>query len=196
MMVDAGASLTPVTVTSTVAVDVPPSLSLIVYVTDVVRVSPTARSSNAVPGSKLIAPPVPMVNAPPLVPVTAVPTLPATPLTADTTSVSPSGSVSSVRTLPVVIEFSAVLKLLATAVGPGLVTVHVNVCEVVAPDGSVAVTVTVYGPEALADGSITPVMTPVTESMLNPAGRPVDVKANTSVASGSLKLPLTSSDTT
>ncbi|MNL49129.1 hypothetical protein D3C87_1720380 [compost metagenome] len=43
---------------------------------------------------------------------------------------------------------SSVVPLSLTAVGAGLVTSHLNSCEVEAPDGSVAVTVTEYTPLA------------------------------------------------
>ncbi len=137
-----------------------------------------------------------IVNAPPLEPVTLAPTFPATPLTSATVSVSPSGSVSLLITLPVVVDPAATVPVSATAVGAGLMTFQTNVCDVVTPDGSVAVMTTVYGPETLADGSIVPVMTPVFGSMLKPGGRvPPSPKLSTSLPSGSLKLPLTSSVT-
>ena len=74
---------------------------------------------------------------------------------------SPSGSLSFVRTLPVVEPFSEALPVSAVADGPGFVTFQVNVCDVVAPYGSVAVIVTEYGPVTLAELSIVPLMTPV-----------------------------------
>ncbi len=151
------------------------------------------------PGLNVIAPVEPTVNVPPLEPVTLAPTLPATPLTALTVSVSPSGSLSTVpcvSTLPLAVAFSVVVKLSSTAVGAGLATFQVKICEVVAPHGSVAVIVTVYGPPMLAEGSIVPVMTPVAGSMLSPGGSvPPSLKVSTSLASPSVKLPLTSSVT-
>ena len=139
------------------------------------------------------------MNEPPLEPVTLVPTFPATPLTALTASVSPSGSVSSapsVRTLPVAVAFSVVEPLSSVAVGAGLATFQVKVCEVAAPLGSVPVIVTEYGPVTLALAAIVPVMTPVVGWMLSPGGSPADVNVNVSLPSGSLKLAETSSVTT
>jgi len=60
-----------------------------------------------------------------------------------------------------------------TATGSGLLTPSVKVVETDKLPGSFAVTVTVYGPDPLAALSIVPEITPVTGSMLNPAGRPV-----------------------
>ena len=87
------------------------------------------------------------VKVPPPEPATAVPTLAALPFTCETVSVSPSGSVSLASTpfcaLTFSVTSSSVLPVSFTAVGAGLVTSHSNACEVLAPAGSVAVTVTV-----------------------------------------------------
>ncbi len=111
-------------------------------------------------------------------------------------SASPSGSVSApapvVRTLPPVEAFSVMAALSLFATGAGFVTFQVNVCEVCAPDGSVAVIVTVYGPPTEALGSMVPVMRPVFGSMLSPGGNvPPSLKTRTSLPSGSLKFPET-----
>ncbi len=79
------------------------------------------------PGLNVIAPVEPTVNVPPLEPVTLAPTLPATPLTALTVSVSPSGSVSLVITLPDAVAFSVVefvLALSSLAFGYGQGSAH------------------------------------------------------------------------
>ncbi|CAB3930915.1 hypothetical protein LMG6000_01888 [Achromobacter insolitus] len=87
------------------------------------------------------------VNVPPLEPAVAVPTLPLAPLTSETVSLSPSGSTSLARTpfwaSTLSVVSSSVVPLSSAAVGAGLVTSQLNSWEVVAPDGSVAVTVTV-----------------------------------------------------
>ena len=87
------------------------------------------------------------MNVPPLLPVIAEPTLPVAPLTCETVSLSPSGSVSLASTpfwaLTLREVFSSVAPVSLAAVGAGLLTSQLNSCEVVAPDGSVAVTVTV-----------------------------------------------------
>ena len=136
------------------------------------------------------------VNEPPLEPTTLAPTLPATPLTAPTVSVSPSGSVSLVITLPDAVAFSVVEFVLALAVGAGFVTVQTKVCAVAAPFGSVPVIVTLYGPPTLALAAIVPVMTPVVGWMLKPGGRLLALKVNVSLPSASAKLLLTSRVTT
>ncbi|CAB3881471.1 hypothetical protein LMG26684_03603 [Achromobacter mucicolens] len=129
---------------------------------------------------KLYEPSAFSVKVPPLEPVTAVPTLAALPLTCETVSVSPSGSVSLASTPFWAVTLSdvssSVVPLSLTAVGAGLVTSHLNSCEVEAPDGSVAVTTTEYTPLAPpceAEWSIVPVMMPVFGSMVRPGGRPV-----------------------
>jgi len=68
--------------------------------------------------------------------------LPATPLTAETVSVSPSASLSFDSTSPLPDAFSVTPSVSFTASGAGFDTFHVNVCCVVAPEASVAVTVT------------------------------------------------------
>ena len=187
----------PVTVTVTVAVSVPPWPSDTRYVTVVERVSPAARSSNAVPGSNDSAPVEEIVKLPPAEPATALPTLPATPLTSVTVSVSPSGSVSvppPVMTLPLTVAFSVVPNASSAAVGAGLETVQVKVCDVgVVP--SVAVTVTEYGPETLALAAMVPEMTPAFE-IDRPGGSPVAEKVSVLLVSGSENEPETSTDTT
>ena len=60
-----------------------------------------------------------------------------------TLSGSPSGSLSLVSTLPLMAVSSAVVALSSTALGAGLATFQVNWVLVLAPAGSVAVTVTV-----------------------------------------------------
>ncbi|MNW16288.1 hypothetical protein D3C71_2150900 [compost metagenome] len=68
-------------------------------------------------------------------------------MTCETVRVSPSGSVSFASTPFWASTFrlvsSSVAPLSFVAVGAGLLTFHANSCEVEAPDGSVAVTVTV-----------------------------------------------------
>ena len=87
------------------------------------------------------------VNVPPLEPAVGVPTLPVAPLTCETVRVSPSGSTSLARTpfwaLTLSVVSSSVVPLSLAAVGAGLVTSQLKSWDVVAPDGSVAVTVTV-----------------------------------------------------
>ncbi len=65
------------------------------------------------------APFEPIVNVPPLLPATALPTFVLTPLIADTVSVSLSGSVSFVSTLPLIVEFSVVVRVSFAALGQG-----------------------------------------------------------------------------
>ncbi len=136
-----------------------------------------------------------MLNVPPVEPVMFEPTLPAAPLTALTLSASPSGSVSFVPTLPLVEAFSVVEPLSLIAVGAGFVTVHVKVCDVATPLGSVPVIVTEYGPVTLALAAIVPVTMPVVGLMLSPAGRFVALNVSEVLASGSLKFPDTLSVT-
>ncbi|MCY1524166.1 hypothetical protein D9M68_590900 [compost metagenome] len=80
-------------------------------------------------------------------PVTAEPTPAGLPLTCETESVSPSGSLSLDSTpfwaSTVRVVFSSVVPASSAAVGAGLVTSQSKFWEVVAPEGSVAVTVTV-----------------------------------------------------
>ncbi|CAB3689327.1 hypothetical protein LMG26685_04699 [Achromobacter mucicolens] len=147
---------------------------------ELVAVWPAARLWKVEPGLKLYEPSAFSVKVPPLEPVTAVPTLAALPLTCETVSVSPSGSVSLASTPFWAVTLSdvssSVVPLSLTAVGAGLVTSHLNSCEVEAPDGSVAVTTTVYTPLAPpceAEWSIVPVMMPVFGSIVRPGGRPV-----------------------
>ncbi len=113
---------------------------------ELVAFSPAARFWKSEPGLKVYEPSAFRVNVPPPRPATAVPTLPGWLLTCETVSVSPSGSVSLARTpfwaSTLSDVSSSVDPVSATAVGAGLVTSHVNSCEVDAPDGSVAVTVT------------------------------------------------------
>ena len=130
-----------------------------------------------------------MVNVPPLFPATALPMLDPLPLTEPTVSVSLSGSVSFVMTLPLVDAFSVVAPASFTAVGAGLVTVHVNVCDAVALALSIAVTVTEYGPDRDALLAIVPEIKPVVGLMDRPDGRPVAEKVKVFVVSTSLKFP-------
>ena len=100
---------------------------------------------------------------------------------------SPSASVSFTPTFAVTGVRYGVVATSFTATGTGLVTPSVKVVAMVAPVGSFAVTVTVYGPPTLADLSSVPEITPVTGSMLKPFGRPVALKSSLSPF-GSLKL--------
>ena len=70
---------------------------------------------------------------------------------------------------------SAVVAVLFTATGAGLVTVHVNFCAAERPPESVAVTVIAYTPPFvwLALRSIVPLITPVVALIVRPAGSPV-----------------------
>ncbi len=124
---------------------------------------------------------------PPLVPAMAMPTFVLLPLTVATVSVSLSGSVSFVSTLPVAFAFSVVDPASATAVGAGLVTVHVKLRVVVAPCGSVAVTLTENGPLTEALLAIVPLMMPFVGLIDRPAGKPLAENVSVSVASGSEK---------
>ncbi|MNL27342.1 hypothetical protein D3C87_1489290 [compost metagenome] len=91
------------------------------------------------------------VKLPPWEPATAAPTLAALPLTCETCSASPSGSVSlpstpSARWSTFSVSAWPVSPLSSTAMGSGLPTFQTKVCETVAPDESVAVTVILYSP--------------------------------------------------
>ena len=88
-----------------------------------------------------------------------------------------------------------VAPLSLVAVGAGFVTVHVNVCDVVALAGSVAVIVTLYGPPTEAFAAIVPVISPVEELILNPLGSPLTVNVSTLLVSGSEKLLATFNET-
>nr|WP_231742887.1 hypothetical protein [Stieleria varia] len=137
------------------------------------------------------------MNDPPFVPVTELPTLPANPFTAETTRLSPSGSEStplpslSVITFPDNGAFSVVVKSLSVAVGPGFVTVQTNDCVTDAPLASVAVITTEYGLPTEASALNVPVICPA-ELIDNPGGSvPPSLNVSTSVASTSVKNPLT-----
>ena len=69
-----------------------------------------------------------------------------------------------------------------------MLTASVKVAVTSAPLGSLAVTVTLYGPDPLAALSIVPEINPVAGSMLRPAGRPVAEYVNVSPF-GSLNAP-------
>nr|WP_231742886.1 hypothetical protein [Stieleria varia] len=138
------------------------------------------------------------MNDPPFVPATELPTLPADPFTAETTRLSPSGSEStpfpslSVITFPDNGAFSVVAKSLSVAVGPGFVTVQTNDCVTDEPLGSVAVITTEYGLPTEASALNVPVICPA-ELIDNPGGSvPPSLNVKTSVASTSVKNPLTS----
>ncbi len=87
--------------------------------------------------------------------------------------------------------FSLVVRVSATAVGAGFVTVHVKLRVVVAPCGSVAVTETTNGPLTDALLAIVPLMMPVAGLIDRPDGNPLAENVRTSPVSGSLKLPET-----
>ncbi|MNC66058.1 hypothetical protein D3C75_1164150 [compost metagenome] len=100
----------------------------------------------AEPGLNEYEPSAFSVKVPPLEPVIAAPTLVAWPLTAETCSVSPSGSVSLASTpcaaSAVRLTPWLVLSVSLTAVGAGFLTSHEKSCDTEAPLLSVAVTVT------------------------------------------------------
>ena len=113
------------------------------------------------------------------------------PDTSEYTSVSPSGSESLAATLPLMGVSSAVVNVSLPAVGGGLVTIQVKVCEVVTPNGSVAVMTTEYGLFTDAEWSIMPAITPVSGSIVRPAGRLLAENASVSLMSGSAKCDAT-----
>ncbi len=118
-----GASLTPVTITLVVAVAVPPLPSLIVYVNEVVRVSPSAKSSKSPFGSKVTSPFAVTENRPPLDPAAFV-------CGVTVRSSLASGSESFIRTLPTAVASSSSLTPLSvssTATGTSFVGVIVIV---------------------------------------------------------------------
>ncbi|MNI33658.1 hypothetical protein D3C73_876180 [compost metagenome] len=82
---------------------------------------------------------------PPLEPAIAAPTLPGWPLTCETVSVSPSGSVSLASTPSSALTLRPapclVAPLSSTAVGAGFLTSHEKSCDTEAPLLSVAVMV-------------------------------------------------------
>ena len=83
---------------------------------------------------------------------------------------------------------SGVVTLSLTAVGVGLVTCQVNVCEIIPPLPSSPVTTTLkvrlpVTPDA--PGAMVPLITPVAVLMLSPVGRPAALKV-----SGSLSMSL------
>jgi len=86
---------------------------------------------------------------------------------------SPSGSLSFVATVPETAVPVVVLTASSFAFGAGLVTFKVKVVVTRAPYASVTVTVTVYGPEALALLSRVPDMSPVVGLMDKPVGNPL-----------------------
>ena len=79
------------------------------------------------------------------------------------------------------------------AVGAGLVAVQVKVRVAVAPEVSVPVIVTEYGPPSDALAAKVPVMMPVVELILSPGGSVLLLKLIESTVSTSAKKPLTSS---
>ena len=107
-----------------------------------VAVSPKSSASKSPFGSKLSSPLASSVNNPPSEPAIAVPTLAVPPFTAETVSVSASGSTSlAVRTLPVTTASSEPLRSSSTASGAGLVTVRSKLSVTVPPSPSFAVIV-------------------------------------------------------
>jgi hypothetical protein len=130
-----GGSLTPVIVTVTVAVSVPPWPSEIVYVNESVSVWPVVRDSNWPFGSYVTS--VPLLVTVPVVPVVSTPV---------TVRVWFSASVSFASTSTVSpVESSETLGVSSTASGASLMplTVMVTVAESVAPLASVIVYVNV-----------------------------------------------------
>ena len=94
-------------------------------------------------------------------------------LAATGTIASPSGSESLPSTAIVTARSSSVVTRSSAATGAGLTIVQAKPLDRLAPDGSVAVTVTRYGPCPLAPAVSVPLIRPVAGSMLNPGGRPV-----------------------
>ncbi len=84
-----------------------------------------------------------------------------------------SGSLSLASTFPVTTVSSGPLAVSSVATGAGFLTVQVKISRPDAPDGSVAVTTTMYGLCWLASFVSLPWIRPVAGSMDRPGGNPV-----------------------